>query len=168
MQKADAALRHRSLLVLVPMTDPRFRLLMMVSLGLLVLGVAADLIALHSTTAPAPVGSSWGSAATAGAILSSVYLFLFSASFIGVYLFKSWGRSLSLAVTIALPLLGTAASAAYGSGTEVVASSIYSPPVQELSQLTWGAVLALAYWSPVSSRFRSRNPSKPTSLRGAT
>lgn len=150
------------------MTDSRFRLLMIASLGLLLLGVAADLIALYSTAAPVPVDSPWSRAATAGAVISFGHLLFFGAGFIGMYLFKSWGRSLSLAVTVALPLLGTLISAASGSGTEVLPSSVYSAPALELSNLAWGAALALAYWSPVSSRFRANNSSEPTPLGDAT
>jgi hypothetical protein len=65
----------------------------------------------------------------------------------GLYMFRRWGRTLSIYTTgagIALfPFLGPSLSG----GLE---SAFY-----EASTLAWGAVLALAYYSPVSAEFTS-------------
>ena len=67
------------------------------------------------------------------------------AGFLGLYFFKHWGRSLSLYSTLAglfiIPFFGATIS----SGIE---SSFY-----EASTLLWGAILALAYYSPLSHKF---------------
>ncbi len=67
------------------------------------------------------------------------------AGIVGLFLFKRWGRSVSLCATFATlviyPLLGP---------------TLYSGPEStlfEASTLCWGAVLALAYYSPLRERF---------------
>ena len=79
------------------------------------------------------------------------------AGVVGLFLFKGWGRSLSLYSTIAAfllyPLLGP---------------TLYSPleeTLYEISSLLWGAILAMAYWSPFSHRFSADNSFKPDPLR---
>jgi hypothetical protein len=69
----------------------------------------------------------------------------------GLYLFKPWGRTLSLYTTAAglalFPFLGPSLSG----GLE---SAFY-----EASSLVWGAVLTLAYYSPpISAEFTSTPP----------
>lgn len=141
------------------MTDSRFRFLMLASLGLLVLGAAASLDVLYGGQALVPTdGTAWSTAASVGAALSFFYLLLFGAGFVGLYFFKPWGRSLSLLVAIAFPLLGAASSFAFGNTIDLLPSSVLSGTAEALSQLAWGAVLALAYCSSVSLRFGASNP----------
>ena len=149
------------------MTDSRFRLLMLVSLGLLVLGAAADLNVLYGGKVAIPGGPAWSTAASVGAAFSFLYLLLFGAGFVGMYLFKPWARSLSLLVAIAFPLVGTASSFAFGNTVDLLPSSVLSGAAASLSQLTWGAVLALSYYSPLSLRFSANNSFKPKPLRGS-
>jgi hypothetical protein len=63
----------------------------------------------------------------------------------GLYMFKRWGRSLSLYSTMAglvvFPLFGPSL---YGG----IESALF-----EASTLTWGAILALSYYSAVSGSF---------------
>lgn len=67
------------------------------------------------------------------------------AGLIGMYMFKPWARTFSLVFTVAglivVPFMGT-----------VVLSQVDYIMV-ELAAMVWGAVLALAYYSPVSSLF---------------
>lgn len=152
----------------VPMTDTRFRLLMFVSLGLLVLSAAADLSVLHSRLAADPANApAWSTAASVGAGLSFAWLLLFGAGFVGMYLFKPWGRFMSLLVAIAVPLLGTVSAFAFGNTVDTLPSSVVSETAATLSLLAWGAVLALAYCSPVNLRFRADHSSKPKAAHGA-
>lgn len=68
---------------------------------------------------------------------------------IGIFLFKRWGRTLSLYSTalgfIIVPFLGPSAS------------SGLSYALDEASFTLWGAVLALAYFSPISELFKVGN-----------
>jgi hypothetical protein len=77
-----------------------------------------------------------------GAILTIV---LGIAALVGLLCFRRWGRVVALTVTvlasITYPFLGFVVS----SGLALVA--------YELSSMSWGAVLAMAYFSPLSARF---------------
>jgi hypothetical protein len=81
------------------------------------------------------------------------------AGYVGLFLWRPWGRTLSLATTVLgfvmYPLVGP-----------TVASWLESS-LLDISNIAWGALLALAYFSPVSARFAANNSSKPTPLRGA-
>lgn len=68
---------------------------------------------------------------------------------IGLFFFRPWARSLSLAVTVS----GLAIAPFIG---PTVASGL-SMALLDASMTSWGAVLAVAYWSPVSQRFRARS-----------
>jgi len=148
-------------------TDSRFRLLMLVSLGLLLLGTAANMHVLYGSQPSVPDGGpAWSAAASVGAALSLLYLVLYFAGFVGMYLFKAWGRALSLIVAIALPVLGAVAAAAFGNTVDSLPSSSFAAPAAELAALAWGAVLALAYFSSVGSRFRADGSSESRPVRG--
>jgi hypothetical protein len=67
------------------------------------------------------------------------------AGIIGLYLFKAWGRPLSLVSTIAgLIVYVFTGPALYGAAEYML---------WEASTLVWGALLALAYYSPVAIHF---------------
>lgn len=150
------------------MTDSRFRLLMFASLGLLALGVAADFDVLYGGVVHVPADSpAWSTQASAGAALSLLWLLLFGAGFVGMYFFKPWGRSLSLCVAIAFPLLGAASSFAFGNTVDVLPPSVLSGTTEALSQTAWGAVLALAYCSPRGPGTGAGSALNPTPPRGA-
>lgn len=63
----------------------------------------------------------------------------------GMFLFKAWARRFSLYATLAglclMPFLGT------------TVMSWLDSTLWECAGLLWGAILALAYYSPLSSRF---------------
>jgi hypothetical protein len=82
-----------------------------------------------------------------GLLLSlAIPLFVaFVAGFIGLFLFKSWGWILSL--------FATAASLALLLFLGPTLSSALESVLFEASSLIWGAVLALAYYSPISIHF---------------
>ena len=66
-------------------------------------------------------------------------------SFVGLYFFKSWGRTLSFYTTLAaFPLSLLVGPSVEGS----IESALF-----EVSTLLWGAILALAYYSPLTSKF---------------
>lgn len=67
------------------------------------------------------------------------------AGLIGLFFFKRWARSLSLALTF----LGLAILVSLG---PTLLSSLESS-LLEASSMLWGVILALAYFSPVSARF---------------
>ncbi|MDQ1834904.1 hypothetical protein [Massilia scottii] len=74
------------------------------------------------------------------------------AGVIGMFTFKSWARSFSLyftaAIIIVLPF----------SGPWLFSWLDYT--LVEITAMVWGAVLALAYYSPVSSQFSHRQPAQ--------
>ena len=87
------------------------------------------------------------------------FLALIIAGLVGMYRFRPWARPLSLWTT----LVATPALAALGPSL----SSGLEAAMWELSSVFWGALLALAYFSPVANRFRADTSSEPTPLRGA-
>jgi hypothetical protein len=80
--------------------------------------------------------------------LAGTLLVAWIAAFVGLLLLKRWGRTLALCTTaltlIALPTFGPTLSA--GLETALV----------EAAAMSWGAVLALAYFSDVRVNFEKR------------
>jgi hypothetical protein len=72
---------------------------------------------------------------------------------VGMFLFRPWGRTLSFFLTAAaLVLLPFVPPSAASQATI---------PIDLLSEYLWGAILALAYFSPVSNLFSANNSLKP-------
>jgi hypothetical protein len=67
------------------------------------------------------------------------------AGIIGLYMFKAWGRLLSLVSTIGGLIVIAFTGPALYSAAEYL--------LWEASALVWGAVLALSYYSPVATHF---------------
>lgn len=67
------------------------------------------------------------------------------ASLVGLYRFQRWGRTGSLWLTLVTLLL-------YLLDGPVLAAPLESS-LYELATMLWGAVLAIAYFSPLSARF---------------
>ena len=67
------------------------------------------------------------------------------AGLVGLFLYKKWGRTLSLYVTAATLLISPFFGVMLSSGIE---SALF-----EASSMVWGALLALSYFSPISDRF---------------
>lgn len=67
------------------------------------------------------------------------------ASTVGLFFYWHWARPTALIVAV----LGLAVSPLLGPGL----ASGWSSALLEASFLSWGAVLALAYWSPIGQRF---------------
>jgi hypothetical protein len=98
------------------------------------------------------VEHSWGWMVALPLVLAAL------ASYVGLLLFKPWGRSLGLLITVAGVALAPMSGPMVASWLE---SGLY-----DLANIAWGGILALAYYGPVSARFAANNPSKPTPLRG--
>ena len=77
----------------------------------------------------------------------------------GLFFFKRWGRTVSLYATILSLVLYVF------SGPEIY--SAWESALFEVSSLLWGAILALAYYSPIASRLGVSNSFKPKPLRGS-
>lgn len=145
------------------MTETRFRLLLAVYLFVLIVAlVSAFLPPAYSATLEAAYEAEPKSWLIDNVWLSMPLLILsvggLCAGFIGLYLFKSWGRSLSLAMTV----LGTAI-------TLLIGPNLTSPledAFGETLAFLWGAILAAAFWSPVAHRFSKIKPST-ANLRGS-
>jgi hypothetical protein len=70
------------------------------------------------------------------------------ASLIGLYFFRNWARILALIATVTGSL--------YVPSMGFVATSGWAYALSTLSETLWGAVLALAYFSPLKERFKER------------
>lgn len=83
--------------------------------------------------------------------MSAIYILFMLASLIGLLMLKPWGRTLALLMTVinicAIPFIGPN----YFSG---LAYAFF-----EVSAMSWGAALTLAYFSSISQHFQA----KPTS-----
>ena len=132
------------------MTETRFRQLLAIYLVVLVAAfVLAFLPPAYSETLKAAYEAEPESWLIHNVWLSMPLLVLsvvgLCSGFVGLYLFKSWGRSLSLAMTV----LGTVI-------TLLIGPNLTSPledAVGETLAFLWGAILAAAFWSPVAHRF---------------
>ena len=78
-------------------------------------------------------------------------------SVVGLLLFKQWARTLAFATTLTSlafwPLLGPTVQSGWNSA------------LLQISAVSWGAVLAGAYWSPLASHFQRQGANysfKPT------
>ena len=132
------------------MTDSRFRQLLFLYVISSVAAIAALFLpggysqelseAYYSEPEPWLAGNDWVFLGIAIPLLSASI-----AGFVGLFLFKAWGRTVSLYTTVAslaLLLLG---------GPTLL--SALESLLWEVATLTWGAIMALAYFSPIASRF---------------
>lgn len=80
-------------------------------------------------------------------LLAMVLLVGFVTGLIGLFRLKPWGRTLSMYSTLLGLLLSLVSGPSLSAGIETA--------LVEASTVLWGAILALAYYSPVSQRFTS-------------
>lgn len=77
------------------------------------------------------------------------------AGYVGLFLLKRWGRTLSLGITLlGLPLYLL-------SGPTLM--SPFEAMLSDTSWMVWGACLALAYYSPVAARMEGGSDSQSSS-----
>jgi hypothetical protein len=133
------------------MTRTRFRFLILLSVSTSLLSVVLSFTATSHSAELAGAyarepGPSWVEDHPWLFITGALaYILLYAAGTIGLYRFLHWARPLSLYLTLAGLLL-----------LPVLSASLLSPleyMLQAVSGLSWGAVLALAYWSPLSTQF---------------
>lgn len=86
------------------------------------------------------LAGSWAANGVMGALMLACLVGL-----VGLFRFKAWGRTVSLYATPAALVVEACAGATLSSGVENALLGAAS--------MLWGAVLALAYFSPVRSRF---------------
>jgi hypothetical protein len=132
------------------MTETRFRLLILVHLVLVVASVGAVFLPggysqeLNDACLAEPatwlMEGSWLSISVIGSLVVA-----WLAGFVGLLLFKRWGRTLSLYSTLAEFLI-------YPFQGPSVSSALESTFL-EASILVWGAVLSLAYFSAIAGRY---------------
>lgn len=79
-------------------------------------------------------------------VLSTIALVAIVVPPVALFFFRKWGRWLGLCATVAMliavPFLGPSLTSGFGTA------------VSQLSAMLWGAILALAYFSSLSSAFR--------------
>ena len=74
-------------------------------------------------------------------------------AFVGMYFFKRWARSANLVLSALLIVVAPALG-------HIVLSGI-AQGLGEIALLLWGAVLAMAYFSPLSERFEASGDKRP-------
>jgi hypothetical protein len=94
----------------------------------------------------------WNEMSSAGfAFRLGVFIVYVAASlvaFVGLYLFKRWARTANLVLAALIIVVWPAMG-------HVVLSGL-AQGLGEIALLLWGAVLALAYFSPIRERFESK------------
>ena len=138
-------------------TPQVFRGFMLASLVLSILAFVIDL------TVPALVPDIvrfaeeqyWSQSSAGGLMFRASLLLLYVAAslvaFVGLYFFKRWARTANLVLSALLIVVAPALG-------HIVLSGI-AQGLGEIALLLWGAVLAMAYFSPLSERFEaSRGP----------
>lgn len=138
------------------MTAYRFRLLLCLHF---ILEIALFVASRYSSNIISPAMQAaleaepvhWSAGNLALTLSVSLSLFISSmAGLIGMLMFKSWGRTLSLVTTVAFMTVMFVPETAVMSWLDYVLTQLLS--------MLWGAILALAYFSPVSSQFSSTRP----------
>ncbi len=139
------------------MTEKRFRQLLALYAIVLAAAVVASFLpggyspALAQAYADEPVSPLLQNPWPALAIVLPLFL-AGVCGYVGLFWFKRWARTLSLAttaLTIGLILLGGA------SLSSAPASALF-----EVASLLWGGILALAHFSTVGARFDPHGPSR--------
>lgn len=140
-------------------TELRFRQLVLVYLALNVLMMVAAFFPTYSDELSQAFGdelvSEMGSSLELMLLLSLALIAAWAASVVGLFLFKAWARPLALGFTLASvvthPLVGTALLSGFESA------------LLEASAVLWGAILTLAYASPLAARFTPAPPAHKAS-----
>lgn len=142
-----------------PMTSTQFRALLLFSVAT---GLASAFIdALFPALIPEALSAAWEKeppfdpeVETFWLLVALLVPWLLASvvSTVGLFFYWRWARPLALIVAV----LGLAVSPLLGPGL----ASGWSSALLEASFLSWGAVLALAYWSPIGQRFE-RQPNRP-------
>jgi hypothetical protein len=147
------------------MTADRFRLLLAVYCVLFIAGIVVSFIpggysqelttAYANEPAPAWMDHFWAFLGIVAVLLIGMLV-----SYVGMFFFKPWARTLALVTTIISIALIPFSGAALSSAAEQA--------LFETSSILWGVILALAYWAPVvSDRFSPRQaPEAPNSSTG--
>jgi hypothetical protein len=143
------------------MTGFTFRALVLLHIAFLLASACAGLY--FPELLPADLQAAYAEAAAASPLETQTWSWLILvplfaamiAGYIGLFLFRRWGRSICLITTIIgmglYPLFGPA-----------VLSWLESA-LADVSNLLWGALLALAYFGPIRARFGDREPHAPVS-----
>ena len=99
----------------------------------------------------------WSQGSRGGLIFRASLLLLYVVAslvaFVGLYFFKRWARTTNLVLSALLILVAPALG-------HIVLSGI-AQGLGEIALLLWGAVLAMAYFSPLSERFEASGGNKP-------
>ena len=128
-----------------------FRTLMLASLGLSILAFVVDSTIPALVPEPLRLAEAvyWNEMATGSFTfrmsLLIAYVIVSLVALVGLYFFKPWARTATLVLSGLLLLIAPALG-------HVVLSGL-AQGLAEIALMLWGAVLALAYFSPISERF---------------
>ena len=159
------------------METKTFRGLMILSMALYIVATviawptyqaeAASLPASQAEVASGLSGLQFSNQAIFGVVYSFSWIITFVIGFTGLFMFRSWGRSLSLLAALLTPLAAVVHLLAFGDQPATSREPAFALTVQYLATLTWGGVLALAYFSEIKHQFGANNSFKPKPLRGS-
>ena len=131
------------------MTESIYRRLLWIYIALLVAGITAFGFADYSEALSAAYDNeprTWLMSYRGMSLaLMAVWATAALVGLFGLFRFRSWGRTLSLVVTLAGLLLSAFMGVFLASGIE---SALFDG-----TNMVWGAILALSYFSAVSTRF---------------
>ena len=158
------------------METKTFRGLMILSMALF---IVASAIAWPTYQAEAALRASQAEVASSGistlqfsnqAIFGVVYSFTliitFLIGFIGLFMFRPWGRSVSLVAALLIPVAAVVHTLAFGNQPAISNEPAFALTLEYLATLTWGGVLALTYFSEIKHQFGANNSFNPMPLRG--
>ena len=159
------------------METKTFRGLMILSMALFIVATAiawptfqAEAASLRANQAQvassAFAGLQFSNQAIFGVAFSFIWIITFLIGFIGLFMFRSWGRSLSLVAALLIPLAAVVHALAFGSQPATSSEPALALSSEYLATLTWGGVLALAYFSEIKHQFGANNSFNPMPLRG--
>ncbi|MCL2297141.1 MAG: hypothetical protein FWC38_05455 [Proteobacteria bacterium] len=132
-----------------------FKTFIVLSILLALAGGIADTVLLFSSSEALSealqeeIGGSEDSMTSLGWLITAVAIIIAVAETVGLLLFKRWGRALALYSCVPVIVLLMVFI------REPWLTSMISTGLYAVSSILWGAVLVMAYWSPVKERFES-------------
>jgi hypothetical protein len=134
------------------MNTSNYRLLIIASFTFLGLGMLADSLGSSALPTELQVYLRDSRLQPTGPVVAAGFVYLVSVvvSAVGLYRFRPWARPMALALTLVTFVIEPTIGPKVQSG--------WAGALLDLEVFSWGMVLALSYWSPLATQFRSHGP----------